>query len=49
VADRKTLAVGRGYRTNDEGIRQLRQLLGDGVGWWSCPCRTGVDQPMSST
>ena len=27
----KTLAVGRGYRTNDEGIRQLRELLGDGV------------------
>lgn len=24
-----TLAVGRGYRTNDEGIRQLRQLLGE--------------------
>ena len=29
--DRKTLAVGRGYRTNAEGIRQLRELLGDGV------------------
>ncbi len=29
--DRTTLAVGRGYRTNDEGIRQLRELLGDGV------------------
>ena len=29
--DQKTLAVGRGYRTNDEGIRQLRELLGDGV------------------
>ena len=29
--DRKTLAVGRGYRTNDEGIRQLRELLGDGI------------------
>jgi len=28
---RKTLAVGRGYRTNDEGIRQLRELLGDGI------------------
>ena len=24
--DERTLAVGRGYRTNDEGIRQLRQL-----------------------
>ena len=24
-------AVGRGYRTNDEGIRQLRELLGDTV------------------
>jgi N-dimethylarginine dimethylaminohydrolase len=29
--DRRTLAVGRGYRTNDEGIRQLRALLGDDV------------------
>ncbi|MBA2302278.1 MAG: amidinotransferase [Acidobacteria bacterium] len=25
--DRRTVAVGRGYRTNDEGISQLRQLL----------------------
>lgn len=25
--DPRTLAVGRGYRTNDEGIRQLRDLL----------------------
>jgi N-dimethylarginine dimethylaminohydrolase len=24
-------AVGRGYRTNDEGIRQLRALLGDSI------------------
>jgi N-dimethylarginine dimethylaminohydrolase len=24
-------AVGRGYRTNDEGIRQLRDLLGDSI------------------
>jgi N-dimethylarginine dimethylaminohydrolase len=29
--DRTTLAVGRGYRTNDEGIRQLRTLLGNEV------------------
>lgn len=29
--DPRTLAVGRGYRTNDEGIRQLRELIGDGV------------------
>jgi N-dimethylarginine dimethylaminohydrolase len=29
--DRDTLAVGRGYRTNDDGIRQLRRLLGDDV------------------
>ncbi|QPC42488.1 hypothetical protein HW532_07080 [Kaustia mangrovi] len=27
--DEHTLAVGRGYRTNEEGIRQLRALLGD--------------------
>jgi N-dimethylarginine dimethylaminohydrolase len=27
--DERTLAVGRGYRTNDEGIRQLRRLLKD--------------------
>ena len=26
--DDRTVAVGRGYRTNDEGIRQLRTLLG---------------------
>ena len=25
--DERSLAVGRGYRTNDEGIRQLRELL----------------------
>ncbi|MCH9003547.1 MAG: hypothetical protein IIC02_13325 [Planctomycetes bacterium] len=25
--DERTLAVGRGYRTNDEGIRQLKELL----------------------
>ena len=29
--DQRTLAVGRGYRTNDEGIRQLRRLLGDTI------------------
>ena len=29
--DARTLVVGRGYRTNDEGIRQLRALLGDDV------------------
>ena len=29
--DERTLAVGRGYRTNDEGIRQLRELLGVAV------------------
>ncbi len=27
--DDKTLAVGRGYRTNDEGIRQLKELTAD--------------------
>jgi N-dimethylarginine dimethylaminohydrolase len=27
--DRRTVAVGRGYRTNAEGIGQLRELLGD--------------------
>ncbi len=27
--DERTLAVGRGYRTNDEGIRQLRELTAD--------------------
>jgi N-dimethylarginine dimethylaminohydrolase len=27
----RTVAVGRGYRTNDEGIRQFRALLGDTV------------------
>ena len=29
--DARTIAVGRGYRTNDEGIRQLRVLLGDSI------------------
>lgn len=29
--EERTLAVGRGYRTNDEGIRQLRMLLADSI------------------
>ena len=29
--DRQTVAVGRGYRTNAEGIAQLRTLLGDTI------------------
>ena len=29
--DRRTLAVGRGYRTNAEGIAQLRSLLADSI------------------
>ncbi|HTO83037.1 MAG TPA: arginine deiminase family protein [Methylomirabilota bacterium] len=29
--DRDTLAVGQGYRTNDDGIRQLRRLFGNDV------------------
>lgn len=29
--DKRTIAVGRGYRTNDAGITQLRALLGDGI------------------
>jgi len=29
--DARTLVVGRGYRTNDEGIRQLRAILGASV------------------
>ena len=29
--DPATIVVGRGYRTNDEGIRQLRELLGDSI------------------
>jgi N-dimethylarginine dimethylaminohydrolase len=29
--DERTLAVGEGYRTNAEGIRQLRHILGDAV------------------
>jgi N-dimethylarginine dimethylaminohydrolase len=29
--DERTIAVGRGYRTNDEGIAQLGRLLGDSV------------------
>jgi N-dimethylarginine dimethylaminohydrolase len=29
--DARTAAVGRGYRTNDDGIRQFRALLGDAI------------------
>lgn len=29
--DERTVAIGRGYRTNDEGIRQFRELVGDMV------------------
>jgi N-dimethylarginine dimethylaminohydrolase len=29
--DERTIAVGRGYRTNDDGIAQLRRLLGDSI------------------
>lgn len=29
--DQRTIAVGRGYRTNDEGIRQLREILGESI------------------
>src|SRR6267142_776451 len=29
--DARTVAVGQGYRTNGEGIRQLREILGGGV------------------
>lgn len=29
--DDRTLAVGRGYRTNEEGIRQLEEILGDSI------------------
>jgi dimethylargininase len=29
--DHRTLLVGRGYRTNDDGIEQIRSLLGDGI------------------
>lgn len=27
--DERTVAIGRGYRTNDEGIRQFREIAGD--------------------
>lgn len=29
--DERTVAIGRGYRTNDDGIRQFRELAGSGV------------------
>jgi N-dimethylarginine dimethylaminohydrolase len=29
--DDRTVVVGRGYRTNDEGIRQFRAILGDSI------------------
>ena len=41
--DERTLAVGRGYRTNAEGIRQLRALVGRSRGGRSkCRCPTGA-------
>jgi N-dimethylarginine dimethylaminohydrolase len=39
--DRHTVAVGHGYRTSADGIRQLRALLGGAVRSSSCRCRTG--------
>src|SRR5881409_3568397 len=47
--DQRTLAVGRGYRTNDAGIRQLRDLSGTAStrsSW--CPCPTGTARRTSS-
>jgi N-dimethylarginine dimethylaminohydrolase len=35
--DSRTVAVGRGYRTNAEGIRQLRALLGQDVAVYEVP------------
>lgn len=35
--DDHTLAAGRGYRTNDEGIRQLSALVGPGVDVFTVP------------
>lgn len=35
--DPQTLAVGHGYRTNSEGIRQLRALLDDSIELVTCP------------
>ena len=48
--DARTIAVGRGYRTNDEGIRQLRALLGNSIDERSsCHCPTGAGQATSFT
>lgn len=35
--DERTVAVGRGYRTNDEGIRQFAELLGPSVNVLTVP------------
>lgn len=35
--DAKTVAIGRGYRTNDAGIAQFRGLLGNDVEVWVVP------------
>ena len=42
--DEQTLAVGRGYRTNSEGIRQLTEILlgRSACRCWSMTCRTGT-------
>ena len=43
--DTRTLLVGRGYRTNDEGIEQLRRLMPDvDVVAFDLPYRHGPDQ-----
>ena len=40
--DERTLAIGRGYRTNSEGIRQLAALLApQGIETMRSTCRTG--------
>lgn len=43
--DNRTLLVGRGYRTNDEGIEQLRRLMSNvDVVAFDLPYRHGPDQ-----
>ncbi len=43
--DERTLLVGRGYRTNDAGIEQIRELLGTEVRvvWFDLPNHEGPD------
>ena len=47
--DPHTLVIGCGYRTNAEGIDQVRTLVGNGSTSSVCRCPTGMEKPTSCT